>query len=234
MNEKQDTGFQALLSSAGTNRQTQRPGQSLVEFAILLPLLLMMLSGLIEFGFALNVYLDLVDVSREVARFSADDDPIHDDASGVFEDFNEQFYLRAANMAAYTLGQAGQVTLDPNADDLVVSVFTVEDSGGTPVVTNRYPSQFNDDRGECAGHLNGGDDLGWRLNCKHPSKFHIADVNSRLATMGSSGPPDTGLVLVELFYDYHMVLGLPWIKAFVPDPITLHAYTFAPNPRAEP
>jgi len=90
-----------------------RPGQSLVEFAILLPLLLMMLSGLIEFGFALNVYLDLVDVSREVARFSADDDPIHDDASGVFEDFNEQFYLRAANMAAYTLGQAGQVTLDP-------------------------------------------------------------------------------------------------------------------------
>jgi hypothetical protein len=29
-------------------------------------------------------------------------------------------------------------------------------------------------------------------------------------------------------------LGLPWLKPFVPDPITLHAYTFVPNAPSEP
>ena len=36
-------------------------GQSLVEFTILLPVLLIMISGLIEFGFMLNYYLDLIE-----------------------------------------------------------------------------------------------------------------------------------------------------------------------------
>ena len=47
-------------------------------------------------------------------------------------------------------------------------------------------------------------------------------------------PPDTGIVAVEIYYDYHMTLGLPWITAFLPDPITLHAYSFMPNSAAEP
>ncbi len=56
-------------------------GQSFVEFAILLPLLLMMLSGLIEFGFMLNTYLDLINSAREVARYLANDDPLHNDVA---------------------------------------------------------------------------------------------------------------------------------------------------------
>jgi hypothetical protein len=42
------------------------------------------------------------------------------------------------------------------------------------------------------------------------------------------------LVLIEIFYDYNMVLGLPWITAFVPDPIGLYAYSIMPNPNVEP
>ena len=42
-----------------------KKGQSFVELAILFPLLIMLLSGVVEFGFLLNQYLDLLDGARE-------------------------------------------------------------------------------------------------------------------------------------------------------------------------
>lgn len=65
-------------------------GQSLVEVTLLMPILLMMLAGLVEFGFALNQYLNTLDAAREAARYSSDGDPLiraacgdddHDDLS---------------------------------------------------------------------------------------------------------------------------------------------------------
>jgi hypothetical protein len=41
-------------------------------------------------------------------------------------------------------------------------------------------------------------------------------------------------VLVEIYFDYDQVLGLPWITAFVPNPVHLHAYTIMPNANVEP
>jgi Flp pilus assembly protein TadG len=43
-------------------------GQSLVEFAILLPILLLLLMGILEFGIILNSYLTINNASREGAR----------------------------------------------------------------------------------------------------------------------------------------------------------------------
>jgi hypothetical protein len=43
-------------------------GQSLVEFAILLPLLLLVLMGILEFGLILNSYLTINNSAREGAR----------------------------------------------------------------------------------------------------------------------------------------------------------------------
>ena len=45
---------------------------------------------------------------------------------------------------------------------------------------------------------------------------------------------NTGIVLVEMWYDYHMILGLPWITLFVPDPVTLYAYSWMPNANGAP
>jgi Flp pilus assembly protein TadG len=212
-------------------RPKKRLGQSLVEFTILLPVLMMMLSGLVEFGFALNHYLDLVDSAREVARLSADDDPIHDDTTAAFVEYNGLFYARALNYAKYNLSQARQLTLDESSDDLVISVFAV--TGTT--VTARYPTPFTDTdalRPTCMNQTNGGE-MGWRAYCNHVSKFSSADVSTLLGSMPSL-PPNTGVVLVEVFFDYHMVLGLPWITAFVNDPIELHAYSLYPNVASEP
>lgn len=202
-------------------------GQSFVEFAILLPLLLMMLSGLVEFGFMLNTYLDLIDSAREVARYLANDDPLHD-INGNFQgswvvtpephDFYDQ---RAWNLMSLSLDRSGNIALDPLTDNMIVSVFVVSNN----VVTGRYPSDVPD-------NVNGW--TRYPSSSHNVSAFSVADINTKLSALGTAVPPDTGMVLVEVFYDYHMVMGLPWIRVFVPDPVTLHAYTMMPNVNAAP
>ncbi len=188
-------------------------GQSIVEFAVLLPLLVMMLSGLIEFGFMLNYYLDIIDAAREAARFAANDDPLHNDATGVYQDPNPGFYLRTQTVAlqSLTIGSGGQITLNPASDDVVISAFSV--SGG--VVDKRFPFGT----GEVPLYSN-----------KTSNLDVTADINPAL----NPTAPNTGMVAVEIFYDYHMILGLPWIRAFVPDPVTLYAYSIMPNVNVEP
>jgi hypothetical protein len=223
-------GLSALRARISHNSKKSR-AQSLVEFTIMLPVLLIMLSGLVEAGIALNVYLDLIDSAREVARNVADFNPFNDETLSR----NASFYDQAKNVADYTLIQAGQIQLDPARDNLIVSVFRATGSSVAP--SERYPLSFMED-----GCTKGGE-IGWIAFCNsHESKIGttdcglkpdcliMADLLGDLVDM----PPDTGIVAVELYFDYHMTLGLPWITAFLPDPITLHAYSFMPNSAAEP
>lgn len=46
-------------------------GQSLVEFALILPLILLILMGILEFGILLNSYLSINHASKEGARLGA-------------------------------------------------------------------------------------------------------------------------------------------------------------------
>jgi hypothetical protein len=199
-------------------------GQSLVEFTILLPVLLMMLSGLIEFGFLLNTYLDIIDAAREAARFSANDDP----TTGVPTDpylppTQVNFWHRAwgnARSSLYTASDArinwtptNPVDCSVVEGDVVASAFGVL---GTSV-DKRFPLGYGD---------NGASNCG-----NYFSKLTSAQVNSLLS---GASIPNQGFVVVEIFYEYHMVLGLPWIGAFLPDPIVLYAYTIMPNTYVEP
>jgi len=200
-------------------------GQSIVEFTLLLPLLLMLLSSLIEFGFVLNEYLDLIDTTRETARYLADVQPFIPPGTQMREDF----YLDGVKEMSNTIERAGWIDLDPSVDDLIISVFSI--TGSTNIA--RYPGQFTDDRGACSGDSNGGT-LGWRLNCVSTTKFTAQDVLNRFSSGTSQTPPDNGVVLVEIYYHYHMRLGLPWVTGIIGDTVELHAYSFAPNPYAEP
>ena len=188
----------------------------------MLPLLLMMLSGLIEFGFMLNYYLDIIDAARETARFAANDDPIRDDVTGNPLDPNPAFYGRAQVLAKQSLKAAsdgriewpetGYVCGVDMRGDVVLSAFSV--LGNT--VDKRYPV--------------GTGDTGVRM-CGYTSNMTIADVNTILSGYSI---PNSGFVLIEIYYEYEMVLGLPWIRAFVPDPVTLYAYSIMPNTNVEP
>jgi len=197
-------------------RAPKSRGQSLVEFVVILPILLIMLSGLIEFGFMINYYLDVIDAARDGARFASNLDPLAPD-DGIFDCVNSGYFYRLVPCVV-NQALAPQITLDPSdpppgdSDDMVISAFSV---AGT-TITQRFP-----------------DADGWSLNSQHASEFTTAEVQTMLSGLAGT-TPSTGVVLVEVFFDYHMVLALPWITAFVPNPVTLHAYTLMPNTFVEP
>ena len=227
---------------AGSRRARKSRGQSLVEIAIAFPVLIMLLSGLVEFGFMLNYYLSLMDATREAARTFNNFTPFEkactcDIAScdvyppgpeydtciaNCVIDFNDSdcdstsFYQGAAGMALDNLqpesaqDTSRRIILDSATDDVVVSVFRIKNSA----VLDRFPE--------------GGGEYHWFNN--QPSRLSTAEIGSRLV----GGAPDTGILLVEVFFNYHQVLALPWLAPFLPDPILLHAYTIMPLPAAEP
>jgi len=199
-------------------------GQSLVEFTLMLPILLMLLSGVIEYGFMLSFYLDMIDAARETARFSANDDPIRD-VNGNPLDPNPAFYDRAQDLAKQSLKAAsdGRIVWPEFAPepfdctdiygDVVLSAFSI--LGNT--VDTRYPS--------------GTGDTGVSMCGNYTSNMTTADVNGILS---GASIPNSGFVLVEIYYEYEMILGLPWIAAITPDPMVLYAYSIMPNTTVEP
>lgn len=62
------------------NRKETEKGQALAEFALVVPVLLILLVGIFEIGYGLNSYLTVVDAARDGARLgskgSASDDQI--------------------------------------------------------------------------------------------------------------------------------------------------------------
>ncbi|MCP4141346.1 MAG: hypothetical protein GY755_13865 [Chloroflexi bacterium] len=195
-----------------TNRQKTK-GQSLVEFTLTLPVLLILLSGLTEFGFMLNYYLSLVDASREVARLFSNYDHEY-----VDPDTGRNFYEIAADQVVLVLepSDSNDTTrkieihgnlVDPtknHPNDIIVSVYSV--SGGVAVPLNVY---------HWSGH--------------QTSRLNTAEINSRL----TGTPPDSGVLVVEIFYNYEQVLKLPWLE-MMPDPFVIHSFTIMPQSSSEP
>ena len=223
-------------------RKTKSRGQRMVELALLFPVWLILLSGLIEFGFIMNEYLSLMDGARNAARFAADGLYYQHDSIGTtignMGEYNNvcnstlHFYRQTAclvnqelrqEVPAIDLNQNGTESneddyLDPlEGDDMIISVFSFTEGEG---ITSRHP-----------------DNDGWSYSqdldaaTDKVSRFTSEEINSRLVSLTS---PDTGYVLVEIFYYYNHLLKLPWITAVVDDPMLLHTYAFMPLSSAEP
>jgi hypothetical protein len=63
----------------------EEKGASAVEFAIILPVLIMIVFGIFEFGFAFNKYISLTHAAREGARLAA---------VGLYEEDPDEFEQR--------------------------------------------------------------------------------------------------------------------------------------------
>jgi len=57
--------------SGGRRRAADERGQALVEFVLLLPIFLMLVFGMIEFGRAFNYWIDMTHLANEGARYAA-------------------------------------------------------------------------------------------------------------------------------------------------------------------
>jgi hypothetical protein len=182
--------------------------QSLVEVAISFPILIILFSGVIEFGFILNYYLSLLDATRESARLYSGGDP-----------FDPSFFRTPCQADTFYCDTADNVRriLDP-------SLGSVYGAAGTTV--NLWRSQgpyhlFKSGSSNKTPGIVGGN---------YPSIFTANDIkNTRV-----SGAPDAGILVVEVHYNYHHVLGLPWMTAWLPNPLHLRAYTIMPIRAGEP
>jgi hypothetical protein len=222
----------------------QQGGQSYVELAIALPVLLIMLAGMTEVAFFVARYLDLMDLSRDAARFASVRDPFEAASMGdkncSTDSFN--FYYDTACIfsplagsttctdAAFCKGMNSYLDFKLNEDDILISVFTVSDHK----VSNRWPAagpwvlSDNDSDTEHNGN--------WQTNCRGDVvTTQPYYTNAFVDSMMQSGAASSkGFVAVEVYYCYHQVLNLPLISDFIPNPLRIHAYTIMPLPAAQP
>ncbi|MFZ5810403.1 MAG: TadE/TadG family type IV pilus assembly protein [Chloroflexota bacterium] len=200
-------------------------GQGLVETALLLPILLIVLSGLLEFGFLLNEYMVVQDATRNAARFGADLDYNSRDSNPACS-ATRDFYRQIGCLVNQELAQAKPIVvldIGTGIDDVVVSVFSVE-GGASAQVSDRFPEEDGE-----AGWSMALDDAVYQTR-NQSSHFSTAEISNRL----SHAAPSTGYLLVEVFYSYDQKLKLPWITAFLADPVTFHLYAIMPLSSAEP
>lgn len=201
--------------------------QSMVEFAILLPLLIMLFSGMVEFGFMMNTYLSLLDATRQSARLYSNRTPfiLNLITNNLDDDFN--FYSGAALEVKDALAppsdpNARQIALDTSRDDVIISVITVnvDDVTDTISLIERHPDGS----------------VFYSLYGTQSSQFQLdADIEA-LMTQNGTLPVETGILIVEVWYGYHGVLKLPWLTMFMSDanPVMLHADTIMPLVAAKP
>jgi len=187
--------------------------QSLIELTLVLSVLLLLLTTMVEFGVLLNQYIDVQDAARTGAREASVADPIADPAlffnvaNGVPSIVVNSLKPIELNTACPRPGSPADAPDNP-CDDIVISVYSVL-SGSTPTRLYHVSVYSSSNRS---------------------SRFTPAQVGARL----NSSAPNTGLIVIEIFYSYPQMLKLPFVTAVVPDPIPLHVFAIMPLSAAEP
>jgi hypothetical protein len=219
----------SILSSYLKKRQVSK-GQSFVELALTLPIVILLLVGLVEVGFVFFTYLTVLDLTREAARFASIRNyreglgVVHANPLATCNDvYLDYFYDTACffidpGLNPYITFTAG------NFDDVAISVFTVNDDA----VSNRWPMD-----GDGVWSLFGDN---WKKDCQGNALLTEPYLtNEEIADMFvEDAPDDRGLVMVEGYFCYDMLLNIPIIDEFMPTPFRIHAYTIMPASEAIP
>ncbi len=253
---QQRTPFTAL------SRFFSSRGQSMLETALFLPVVLMFIAGVIEVGAYAIDYLVLLDASREGSRYGANLDPeltskypldmygapfpdvramTPEELRAVCDDGETtNFYYE---VACLTFQNIPLGTLDPdNGDDIVITVIGVR----TGQIRYRWPltpthanpaDQGYHFRGANDGALNPTCTISNTGNCRSWSLYGVRGSSFDNGFLGSqlrSDAPATGFVVVEIFHAHPHFTGLFTIGDFIPNPIETRLFTIFPVPAAEP
>lgn len=214
-------------------------GQSFVEFAIALPLIILLLAVLIEIGFLFFSYMTAVDLTREAARFASTrnhqilepSDSFDPPEAACTDEYLNFYYDTACFFTDADINPT--LPISPTRyEDVTVSVFTIDEG----VLAMRWPDSGHDADGDGVWSLY---DNNWKLNCEGETVlsepyFTNAEILSQL---DGDAPGDRGLVLVEVFFCYEQKMGLLEVRSLqeiMPGPWRMHAYTIMPAPEALP
>jgi len=110
------------------HKNDQVNGQGLIEFALVLPILLLLIIGALDYGFAFFIKVELENSAREGAFYMV----YHSDETGAIDEAKNRVQLEGNN--------AG-ITISLSDIDVICMVGTVVDntcpSGSTVIVTAR-------------------------------------------------------------------------------------------------
>jgi hypothetical protein len=121
-----------------SKRSKRTKAQSMLELALVLPILLMLILAIVEAGLMLNSYLALIDAARNAARFSSDSDYKTRETTNMncMADWptpgnktSLDFYAQSACLVISELAQESPtITLDfkNGYDDIIISAISVQ------------------------------------------------------------------------------------------------------------
>jgi hypothetical protein len=156
----------------------EQRGQSLAELALVLPLLLMILVGMVEVGWAMRSHLTVTTASREGARFAS---------RRVFEYEEIQEVVHVAMLALNPVFDGA----DANATIIITKVHIDPEGnwaidGGTPYVNGT---------------------LGVSTQVPAGTYDQIAADNVVFNNTHEGMQSENNVVVVEVFYDHELLLG---------------------------
>lgn len=188
-------------------------GQALVETAIILPLLVFILIGVFEVGFALRSYLVLTAANREAARFAIRQN---------YLDFNSNNvgYERVWTHTVDSI--AGQIPFNEATGDMVISYLTVQATctGSytittpvqVPTYTWKYPATSTRQT------LLDYNQLGQEMVTEQ-IKYACANVESHKILLLNN------MVVVEQWMKHYQLFGFPVIANPLTNPVELYVHT---------
>jgi len=209
-------------------RKQSDKGQSFVEMTLLLIILLILVLGMIEGGNLLNQYINLVDGAREGARFGSNSDPFScDDAahhqiydysqcSGIF--FHNVDLIVDGYSTYDKAGAIAPIILDPDNDEVMIYFLSIQNGKFFTVNNNQ-----------------GIPGIWCKFNCvSHARTESLLNNGTFILDSLQDAAPNTGVLVVEIFYAYHQILNSPIFTFWVPNPIQVHTYAIMPLSAGEP
>jgi hypothetical protein len=213
-------------------------GQSMVELALIGPLLILMLLGVFEVGYVLRGYLVLVNANREAARFTA---------RGRFVNFDPPTGgVNYQLIVSHTLTSlAGQIDFrldgpEPNGTILVSHYYI--DTGfscdpptpcncsdmtalNTPDERIRYPGNTVTYTYKYSNSVDLITHFPWD-ETKEELRLENEIFNCTAINQDPTIPPSVNsVIIVEMLYRQDQLLGAPLISQIFPDPVPLYAST---------
>ena len=206
-------------------------GQSFVELALIFPILLMLIAGIVEVGFYAYNYLTLLELTREAARFASirdifaadmDDSDLPQSACDDGS-FLHYYYDTACILVDETLGFNPYLFIDPATDDVAISVITIDEGA----VSHRWPSD-----GDGVWSLYSDN---WQKDCDGNSVGTTPFLTNEeiVSMLDAQAPSEEGFVVVEAYICHFQVLNLPMLNT-IANPIRIHAYSVISASEAVP
>lgn len=215
-------------------QRSDEGGQSLVEIAIIAPLLIFMIIGVFEIGYVLRNYLILMNVSREVARYSVRPNYINfpEPTENELENLQKSFELKSTGIIS-DLTDDGQLILTHTILDIGQlcqyddSVYTITQIS---LWDKGYESMLSSE-GRVMKLTNSEEEklcTNFCMGCQNDEDLKLCHSTGTLGECNS--PPFViyhvlEYVSAEVFYNHKQLFGFPIISNPFTDPVLLNTQT---------